>query len=1386
MLINNVNTTGQTLTLTEGIHQVRLFNLETVDPLDYIRIIGNSGVQFQWRYAGETDWREPYSNNEFTEYADSIGQSLTIELNVITGGDFLFRTDDTFEYPNDDTPTNPIIDIEVLLQNSNYYSAIPSDSIGSLDNNILSTDNSTGALTAQEIQDTFFHGMVNLSAYGVEGSASLWTTEPGTQRLSLTVQNATNSTLLLWDGAELKPLDVVDGTQTIDIYTVSDEWGLVLLDSNDPSNNSSVSLDSIQWLSANPVYNFTTKGDTETDALNNTYMIGTGTGDYAASTLGKELMGNSSYLTPYGTEGSYVKFTDLANGVYQFDVDQLGKIDTTNNDGLFAYNGKTLVPIANNVDGLITTEIEVVNGTLAFIALDKATTTGTTDFTVFSLLRTGDLPYEIISLIPDSAMGDVQSTEVSLSVGTGTGDYAASTLGTNLVGDSNFLKPFGTEGSFASYINLENGVYNFNAILSKQDTTNNDRLLVWNGKTLTEVGSSLGGITGNTVDVIYGELAFIAMDVNTTTGTSDFTITDLLRVGTVRAPVPINLTPDVIKGDVDLISNGTEITQTQISTGTGDVALSTISRDLTGNSSTFSGLGTEGSYGIWNVENGVYEITYSLYTSEADTNQDIIYSFDGSTLAPIATRSEATIVNSSTTFISESKTVQVQVTNGQLTIVSLDTGDTSGTTQFRINNIERVGDLPEEPNYGIIETTELGENVTYTSWNWDESETKMLSTDNRKDVINFSTSNADLFEFSITYNPDLRVNVTDSSGNVIYSPVQDSTKLINTYTWDLASGEYSINIINNGTNTIAYSYALFAEDSADLYYSDSFNSSHSPPLGGAGGGGNQSANGVINPIWGWETGYYNKEYPNGLPITEVIEGWELYEEIDGYETFDNNIITVNAEEAGIYELGVLMDDGAMIDVEVYKVETGELVYAPDVNNSLQGKYQHFTWDMTEGTYEIKVSDLSGIITQDYYPWYQIDFHKGGNPNNVDFSSSHPPEWDFYNERPIGGDNTDFNQVPHNPMEWFAADSTVSAGTGLSSYQLRYSNEGIFDFGSNFTDRILRLSDYATGSNNPLSYTIINTDGETIKQGTIAENESDFIWIPSGNYRLIYSFSDWELALTEQDMVGVAYEFDADGYGAGTTISYYNYSFTGNTGTFSQYDGVDIFSFTLTRQTNLATAFNFTEGDFSDYSVEIRTPDGATLAQGKSINTTLPAGDYLLGVTGETVGDDNKQYSIGITNPYAYLYEEPPSPLPNTGKDLGNDELTGLNLGTLKPWETDTNTGKEYNQGYVYGSYHLGASYINEFIGGDDVSDWIKFSLDEPSYINFYHSGAIAEIIDNTVLPLVVASSQDSYSGNLQAYLQPGNYSIHFSSESSISDLFNASLYLSNSNPNYSD
>jgi hypothetical protein len=409
MLLNNVNTQGQTVTLGQGIYQVNLFNLETIDPYDYIRIIGSD---FQWRYQGQTQWMD----GQFTEYADNSYQGLTIELNILNETELTFRTDDTFDYPNDDTPTNPIIDIEILQAGD--YSSIVADGIGAIDNNILSTGE--GAVSSEEIQSTFFHDLVNLTQYGVEGSAALWGTEPGINKVDITVNGSAN--LLFWDGGHITPF-IVGGTQELYFNTVSDEWGFIVLDDL-ASNEASVTFDNFIWYDSQPdnieIISYQEMGDPSLDPnpdptpnnwiietlgdveVNDTpnydnggeFMVGTGTGDRAVSTIGNDLMGDKNYLKAYGTEGSYVNISNIENGVYTFEVNQLGKIDGNNNDALYAYNGKQLTLIADNNNGLITTSVDVIYGELSFIGVDVNTTTGTTDFTITDLQRTGNLPYD--------------------------------------------------------------------------------------------------------------------------------------------------------------------------------------------------------------------------------------------------------------------------------------------------------------------------------------------------------------------------------------------------------------------------------------------------------------------------------------------------------------------------------------------------------------------------------------------------------------------------------------------------------------------------------------------------------------------------------------------------------------------------------------------------------------------------------------------------------------------------------------------------------------------------------------------------------------------------------------------------------------------------------
>ncbi|MDJ0596476.1 MAG: hypothetical protein QNJ72_42000 [Pleurocapsa sp. MO_226.B13] len=245
--------------------------------------------------------------------------------------------------------------------------------------------------------------------------------------------------------------------------------------------------------------------------------------------------------------------------------------------------------------------------------------------------------------IPSNLLGNVLVDETSFTLSTGAYDRAASSLGLFTAGDREFLKPYGTEGSAATISNLETGVYSFDWSMYSKDKNGWDKLYVWNGKELTLIGDRS---TGNqistarwthdpqfaTVDVIYDFVTFIAIDENSKTGTTEFTIDnfDYLEELPYDAPMPIELAPTTYLGDVDLKDG-----YTSIGTGSGDKpngmaslrAMSTLSLELTGDKpdgmaslrNTLD-LGTEGSLAKWEVENGTYEITYKVYSSEDESD----------------------------------------------------------------------------------------------------------------------------------------------------------------------------------------------------------------------------------------------------------------------------------------------------------------------------------------------------------------------------------------------------------------------------------------------------------------------------------------------------------------------------------------------------------------------------------------------------------------------------------------------------------------------------------------------------------------------------------------------------------------------------------------------
>ena len=135
-----------------------------------------------------------------------------------------------------------------------------------------------------------------------------------------------------------------------------------------------------------------------------------------------------------------------------------------------------------------------------------------------------------------------------------------------------------------------------------------------------------------------------------------------------------------------------------IGTGGGDRALSTLSKEL---GIDLSGMGTEGSIASWDVENGIYEVTWKIYQTEDQRDRDKVYFWNGEELEFFAD-GQNSLQTSATRYQTDWVTTEVAVTNGELTFLALDEIDKSGTTQLRIKEIERIASL-EEPEIQVID-----------------------------------------------------------------------------------------------------------------------------------------------------------------------------------------------------------------------------------------------------------------------------------------------------------------------------------------------------------------------------------------------------------------------------------------------------------------------------------------------------------------------------------------------------------------------------------------------------------------------------------------------------------------------------------------------------------
>ncbi len=127
--------------------------------------------------------------------------------------------------------------------------------------------------------------------------------------------------------------------------------------------------------------------------------------------------------------------------------------------------------------------------------------------------------------------------------------------------------------------------------------------------------------------------------------------------------------------------------------------------------------------------------------------------------------------------------------------------------------------------------------------------------------------------------------------------------------------------------------------------------------------------------------------------------------------------------------------------------------------------------------------------------------------------------------------------------------------------------------------------------------------------------------------------------------------------------------------------------------------------------------------------------------------------------------------PTVNINLGSKFDFDLGDSRSKAWaagKIDKLTGVNWYNGKVE-NLEVPQIGIVETIGGDDVTDWVKFSLKKGATINLTTDGAIAEIVNYK--NQVILGSNDSYESNLTGYLKAGTYFLHYSSESSMVETF---------------
>lgn len=415
---------------------------------------------------------------------------------------------------------------------------------------------------------------------------------------------------------------------------------------------------------------------------------------------------------------------------------------------------------------------------------------------------------------------DISNNKYLLSTNKGSGITTVSSFFFN---DSSYLtnlSPDNKQASGLGLMNLPMGKYSAELNIFKSDLKNNDQLLLFDGlgEPLT-IGNANDVETQKTInfDIPYGYIYLIAIDKLTTSGTTEFIISNLQKVGELDyfPPQQLPLTFSEFLGACS--SNKSEAI---ITTGTGSRSTSTLVKVLGIDESLLAEF-TEGSYGTWNLPNGKYRLTYQLKTSDK-TNIDSSYVLNNGELAKLIATESATQAYSTSQNISDLMSTEFVISDGKLTILVVDKGDKVGTTEIKFTLLEFLGLINNDSN----SNSDSNQDSNNDNSNNSDNTTNNSSDDNpvveylidtlygkNQQSVEFDLG-GDITKksFNLRLHENSQLNI-ELDSQLIIEIAQNNQKVYGTeyaekLTIDLEMGEYELNLFTESSMSQSYQLSL--------------------------------------------------------------------------------------------------------------------------------------------------------------------------------------------------------------------------------------------------------------------------------------------------------------------------------------------------------------------------------------------------------------------------------------------------------------------------------------------------------------------------------------------------------------------------------------------------